>query len=422
MARWAAGGLILAASAGAGWRRVRAVLLGPGETPPVNAVRLFVGGAAIYLGTFLFAQSWAYRLIFLVWTLPLLGHELRQAAWRRRVWAGTTLVLIGVVCWFVVGTFAVSVRWAHASSFALVFPLVLLGGAAVESQAYPREGRRTRLQGIIFASGGLLIVGTLMIDTGRAALGGNFSSSSMADAWNLMLQGKAAAADGRVPEAISNFEHALQLHPAYADAHAQLGGALWQAGESEEAQLHLEQAISLQPRAIGARNILAGVRRQQRRWDEAIAGYQESLAIRPGDVSTLNQLGLSYLEAGRADDAYQRLEQARRIAPNNETTERNLGLVTAAVGRFHEAADHFARALHLRPDYADAELQWGFMLARAGRLPEALPHFQRAVELAPTSGQAHFVLAMALRELGRTDEGELHFHEAIRLEPDLAPR
>lgn len=422
VARWAAGGLILAALIGAGWRPTGMALLGAGETPPAGAVRLFVGGAAIFLATFLFAHSWAYRLVFLIWTLPLLGHELHRGTMRRRVWAGTTLALIGFVCWLVAGSSPAGVWWAHAACFALIVPLVLLGSAAALPHANAANGLHAGSGRVIFAGAGLLVAVALVAGSGGTALGRSFSSPDRAGAWSLVLQGKAAAAGGRIPGAISNFEAALRLHPDYADAHAQLGSALWQAGQGEEAQRHLEQAIALQPRSIGARNTLAGVRRQQRRWDEAIKGYQESLAIRPGNVPTLNQLGLACLESGEADEAYKWLEQAKRIAPENPTTQRNLGLAAAARGRLDLAADHFERALHLRPDYADAELQWGLMLARARRLPEALVHFQRAVDLAPGSGQAHFMLAMALRELGRTSEGEPHFQEAIRLEPSLAPR
>jgi tetratricopeptide (TPR) repeat protein len=414
--QWMAAGLVLAALGGAGWRKTRDAFGGSGETPPRAAVRLFVGGAAIFLVTFLFGHSWAYRLVFLIWTLPLLGHELHHGAWPRRMLAGVTLALVGTVCWFVAGSSTVGVWWAHAACVTLVFPLVLLGGMAVEAETNAATGTRTHLRRTILTGLGLLVV------AGTLVAGSGFGSSAQADAWRLLLRGKAEVAKDRMREATANFEAALRLHPDYADGHTQLGSVLWQEGRSAESIAHLEQAIALQPRAIGARNVLAGVRRQQRRWDEAMAGYRASLAIRPGDVTTLNGLGLACLESGRVREAREWLEQARRLAPDHATTERNLGIVAAAGGRIDEAAAHFGRALLLQPDYADAELQWGFVLARAARLPEALKHFQRAVELAPESGQAHFVLAMALRELGRTAEGESHFQEAIRLEPSLATR
>ncbi|HEX2860796.1 MAG TPA: tetratricopeptide repeat protein, partial [Lacunisphaera sp.] len=414
-----AAGLTLAAAGAACWPKVRRALMGDGKAAPDAAVRLFVGGATIFLVTFLFEQSWAYRLVFLIWTLPLLGHELYHGSWSRRILGGVTLALIGLICWGVAGTSADGVTSAHAACFALVFFLVLVGGLAVGVEANATAGPDVFSHRIVLAGVGILAVGGMLVAaSGRVTL----SAGDSAAAWKLLLRGKAEAADGRVGDATASFEAALRLAPDHADVHTQLGAVLWQAGRSPEALAHLERALALQPRAIGARNILAGVRRQQRRWDEAIAGYRESLAIRPRHVGTLNDLGLACLESGRADQAHGWLEQARALAPDHAATERNLGIVASARGRTDEAAAHFERALLLRPDYADAELQWGFALARARRLPEALEHFRRAVALAPDSGQAHFVLAMAFRELGRTAEGEPHYREALRLEPSLAPR
>lgn len=424
-ARWLAAGLMLAALAVTYARRTRIALLGidtGNEHPSEAATRLFLGGASIFLVTFLFAHSWAYRLIFLLWTLPFLGHTLCRRNLHLRVWAGATLVLIGSVCWLATSNSPVGLWWAHVACLTLAPALVLLSGVALDAETVvppPVPGMRLKpLFAAATAAAGVLLAG----DTGASLTKQGFATSNMAETWQLVQQGRSAARDGRMQAAITHLEAALRLNPDHADAHAHLGAALWQSGRSAEAVQHLQQAIARQPLAIRARNTLAGVHRQQRRWDEAIAGYRESLAIRPDDIATLNQLGLTCLEAGRATEARQWLEQARALRPDHPETERNLGIVVAALGHHDQAAGHFKRALLLKPDYADAALQWGFMLARHGRLPEALAHFQQAVMLAPGSGQAHFVLAMALRELGRAAEGEAHYREAIRLDPSLAPR
>lgn len=421
-ARWIAGALLLAALAATGWRRTRLALLGSAAAPessPNTAIKLFLGGTTIFLVTFLFAHNWAYRLLFLIWTLPLLGHELHNGSWRRRAWAGATLALVGTACWFATRDSGPGLWWAHAACFALVPVLVLIAGTVLHERAdyLGRLPQRTFPVALLVAAAVLLTRGNAASFTQQG-----FSSSTSAETWRLVQRGKNAVANGELKSAITHLEAALRLNPDHADAHAHLGAALWQAGRGNEAMQHLQRAITLQPRAIRARNTLAGVRRQQRRWDDALAGYRESLAIRPEDIATLNQLGLTCLEAGRPEEAREWLEQARRFRPNHPESERNLGIVAAALGQSDKAAEHFKRALSLKPDYADAELQWGFVLARLGRLPEALEHFQQAVKLAPESGQAHFVLAMALRELGRTPEAETHYREAIRLEPGLAPR
>lgn len=424
-ARWIAGALLLTTLASLGWRRTRHTLLGTKEPPlpaPAAVRRLFLAGTSIFLFTFLFAHSWAYRLIFLLWTLPLLGFELKHGHWRRRIWAGAALVLIIWICWGMSSGSPTVLGWTHAACFALMPVLILVATAALDWREAPQRASHKLLQRALWAT--MLAAGVVLMtgDLGSSLTKRGFSSTNTVEIWSLAQRAKTTAANGDIQTAIALLKGALRLDPNYADAHAQLGAALWQAGRDNEARQHLNKAIALQPRSIKARNTLAGIYRQQRRWDEAITGYRESLAIRPEDIATLNQLGLTCLESGRPSDARQWLEQARQLRPDHAETERNLGIVSAALNRPEEASGHFQRALQLKPDYADAELQWGFVLARSGRLPEALAHFQQAVKLAPESGQAHFVLAMALRELGRTPEGEAHYREALRLEPSLAPR
>lgn len=432
-ARQLAGALLLLIVAGLGWRKTRPWLLGaPPATPatapdaPAAAVRLFVAGAAIYLLTFLFAHNWAYRLIFLLWTLPWLGHELTGSRMRRRLWAALALLLMTAVCW---GTSAHSpalLAWTHLAALALVPVLILITAAALESirQARPAATApawfkpHRAFAAAALAASAVLIAG----DLGSLFTKRGFSSSRPAELWDHLQRGEAALANGNTVEAIARFQSALQIEPDHADAHVGIGKALCQSGHPDEARTHLEKALARHPRAIAARTILASILRQQRRWDEAIALYHEVLALRPGHIATINHLALTHLESGRPADALTWLEQASQLRPDHAETQRNLGIVAAALRNPDAAALHFKRALELKPDYADAELQWGFVLARSGRLQEALPHFQRAVALAPASGQAHFVLAMALRELGQANEAELHHREALRLEPSLTRR
>jgi|GEM_PF-2298147 len=423
--RMLAGALLLLTLAGLGWRKTRPLLLGTREPPtpvPTAAIRLFVAGAAIYLVTFLFAHSWAYRLLFLLWTLPLLGYELTRGQAYRRIRAAAALLLMTWICWGTSSSSPTVLAWTHLACLALVPALILITATALDADGKNEPAGHSFLKRALWAAA--LTAGTALMagDFGSSLTKRGFSSSNTAEIWNRVQQGETALANGAIEEAIASLKTALQLAPNHADAHALLGAALIQAGLINEARQHLEKAIALQPRAIRAHTILAGIHRQQRRWDEAIALYRESLVIRPGHIATLNQLGLACLESGHPSDALQWLEQARQLRPDHAETERNLGIITAALKRPDKAADHFKRALQLKPDYADAELQWGFVLARSGHLPEALEHFQRAVALSPDSGQAHFVLAMALRELGQTADAERHYREALRLEPSLAPR
>jgi DNA-binding SARP family transcriptional activator/Tfp pilus assembly protein PilF len=52
---------------------------------------------------------------------------------------------------------------------------------------------------------------------------------------------------GRFEESITLFQHALRLHPNYANAHAQLGHSLLYLGRAEETEHHIRRAFSFSP-------------------------------------------------------------------------------------------------------------------------------------------------------------------------------
>jgi len=70
-------------------------------------------------------------------------------------------------------------------------------------------------------------------------------------------------AAGRIREAIEHYERAVQLKPDFAEAHCNLGGALWQAGKVNDAIGHYEQALRIKPDLTEARNALARLRAVQ---------------------------------------------------------------------------------------------------------------------------------------------------------------
>ncbi len=132
--------------------------------------------------------------------------------------------------------------------------------------------------------------------------------------------GVALGGVGRMPEAISHFERALQLKPRYADAEINLGVALTCLGRMQEAIAHFDRAVQLKP-------------------DYADAQYN---------------LGLALASVGRVQDTIAHFERAVQLKPQDAEAECNLGVALSSVGRVREAIAHFERALQLKPDYAEA--------------------------------------------------------------------
>jgi Flp pilus assembly protein TadD len=171
--------------------------------------------------------------------------------------------------------------------------------------------------------------------------------------------GDALFLHGQFPEALAHYEQALRLNPDYAEAHYNLGIELAQAGRNEEAIAQFEQAVRIRP-------------------DYAEAHYN---------------LGAALGRAGRISDAIEHLQQAVRIKPNFAEAYCDLGSAFAQTGRIDDAIGKYEQALRIRPDYAAAHCDLGMALGQAGRIPEAIQHLQVALRIKPDYPQAQNALA-----------------------------
>jgi tetratricopeptide (TPR) repeat protein len=62
--------------------------------------------------------------------------------------------------------------------------------------------------------------------------------------------------EGKVSDAIGQYERALQIKPDYAEAHSNLGDALVRLGKLTEAIAQYQQALKLRPDFLPAKNAL----------------------------------------------------------------------------------------------------------------------------------------------------------------------
>jgi protein O-mannosyl-transferase len=229
---------------------------------------------------------------------------------------------------------------------------------------------------------------------------------------------------GRLDEAAAQFEEAVRLDPAYADARTNLGNALDSLGRPREAIAQYEEALRLEPGLAEAHYNLGRVLQTlPGRLNDSIGQYREALRLEPDYAEAHFGLG-SALEGlpGRLDEAVAQLGEALQLRPDYAQAHDNLGVALSAMpGRSADAISHFREALKLKPDYAEAHFNLGFALETLpGRLDEAVGHYEEAVRLRPGYVDARANLANALNSQGRTREAIAQYEEAARLRPDDA--
>jgi tetratricopeptide (TPR) repeat protein len=235
--------------------------------------------------------------------------------------------------------------------------------------------------------------------------------------------GMALASQGKVSEAIAEYTAALRIDPDYAPAHNNLGLALAKQGQVSEAIAEYTAALRLRvrPDAAPVHNNLGLALASQGQVSEAIAEYAAALRINPEFAEAHCNLGIALAYQGRVAEATEQYEQALRINPELAEAHCNLGLALADQGQVAEAIEQYEQALRLKPDYAEAHHNFGITLARQGKMPEAAEQFEQVLRINPDSAPAHNNLANALLLQGKVSEAIIQYREALRLNPDLSP-
>ncbi len=212
--------------------------------------------------------------------------------------------------------------------------------------------------------------------------------------------GVALAAQGRISQAIQQYQAALEIEPNAANVQTDYGNALAKSGHMPEAIEHYQAALRILPDSPITHNDLANaLAATPGRTEDAISEYQTALRVKPDYAEARNNLA--------------------QVQSNAAETQYNLGVDSAASGKPEAAISHFEAALRLKPDYVDAHNNLGVVLAGIGRVPEAISHFEAALKLDPNSAAAHVNLGIALSGTpGRMPEAIQHFKAALRIKPD----
>ncbi len=233
--------------------------------------------------------------------------------------------------------------------------------------------------------------------------------------------GAALRHDGRVDDAIPNFERALSIKPHFADAQSGLGEALLTEGRLDEAAPHLAEAVRLEPQSATA-HVNLGAMLSKRGDSSAAAGqYRIALQLDPDSAPAHCGLGVALGEQRRTEEALAQLYESIRIDPAYADAHYNLGRLLGLSGRNEEAITQFSETVRLQPGNAEAHYNLGIALATSARMKEAAAEFRKAVETKPDYVNARFNYASALANLEDFDEAIAQFQALLRIAPDFKP-
>jgi tetratricopeptide (TPR) repeat protein len=201
----------------------------------------------------------------------------------------------------------------------------------------------------------------------------------------------------------SLWTHTLACTSDNSIAHNNLGDAFLQQGRMDEAIAQFQKTLAINSNNPEANYDLGNAFFQQGRMDEAIAQFQRTLAINSSDLDVHynyadvhNNLGNAFLRQGRMDDAIAQFQKALAIKPQDADIHYNLGTAFRQKGGVNEAIVQFQKALAIKPEFAEAHYNLGNAFLQQGDVEEAIAQLQKALAIKPGYMEARNNLAWVL--------------------------
>jgi tetratricopeptide (TPR) repeat protein len=230
--------------------------------------------------------------------------------------------------------------------------------------------------------------------------------------------GAALYDQGRWAEALASFDTALELQPDYIDALVDAANCMRGLGRTREAISSYYRVLRLMPQHAEAQNNLGNAFLELGQYADAAGCYRLALQIKPDNAQVLCNLGNALRQLGHLDEAFSASRQAIALDPKLPAAHNNLGQILAAQGRRQEAVACYRQALMLNPNDVECLNNLGNVLRELGSRREAAALYARAIELDPLRAESHCNFGNALIDLRRLDEAEAAFRQALTLEPD----
>ncbi|MEE2830655.1 MAG: tetratricopeptide repeat protein [Myxococcota bacterium] len=234
------------------------------------------------------------------------------------------------------------------------------------------------------------------------------------------------------------FDRALQLDPKHKWSTQGLGGVAAVEGRLDEALKQFQAALLIDPAFAQVHNKIAGIHYAQGDYAAAKLAWKSAMEFAPDDHHAYLNMGAVLSLEGDLDGSAKLLREAVRRAPGNPLAYVNLGYVLFKLKRYEESLANFAAALAINPrDRRVAGSRDLVQSVREGEMPfeafepyekalaasnndpkKAAQHFKEVVLLAPGFAAAHSYLGLTQLKLGEVDTGLASLRKAVQLGPE----
>jgi Flp pilus assembly protein TadD len=194
-----------------------------------------------------------------------------------------------------------------------------------------------------------------------------------------------------------HYADALREAPEEALCHLFVAGTLLEGRRLGEALDALRRAIDLDPALASAHYEMGKARIQNDDLEGAIASFRRTVELLPEYASAWGNLGAALGEKQDLGGAVEALHRAVALDPGSHALHSNLGVACRDRGRLDEAERAFHRALAIDPGFVFGHYNLAHTLYLGGRYPESIAAFERAQSLDASRSPRQGLLLAATR-------------------------
>jgi protein O-GlcNAc transferase len=192
---------------------------------------------------------------------------------------------------------------------------------------------------------------------------------------------------GRVAQAEAIYRRVLGEDPDNADA-LHLLGSLIQETDPPQALGFLRRAVEIDPAAAHFHCNLGALLGRMGREEEAVACLREALRLKPQYLEAFSNLGAALEQLGKLREAVEAHDKALVLRPEYLESLHHRGSCLRKLGRLEEAIQSLVRVTHLKPRFAGAYHALAAAYGEQGNQAKVIECHRRLAELSPKSAAA----------------------------------
>lgn len=224
--------------------------------------------------------------------------------------------------------------------------------------------------------------------------------------------GKVELDSGNPKAAFESFSKAAEITPDHVDAQIEAGKLLLRANHPQDAITRAEAALSKAPDNADAMKLKAGAQTALGNFDEAAATLRLLVEKSPSQQAYLN-LGAVLIRANRADEGEEALQQGVAAFPESVPLHIGLAEFYSTAGRLPESIELMKKVAALEPDEKNHQVTLATLLWRAGKKDEALAGLNALKEKAPLEESTWLGISSFFVKFNDFEQAESTLREGI---------